>query len=341
MKTTILNLHGSPYDNGYKSGQFFKNNTEINLEAVKNIVEHDDTKRKMIEANWQKLKKEYFQFYQETIGKADGLGVDRFIYFASLCPEILNYINDSCSTIVCKKANGKYILSHNEDDIYIAGNFCLSKVWDDDRQWFVTNDMFNMPFGNGVSWNSYGIVKTINYCHEENINLQYFPRYFSQRLISSANSIEDMISRCKGMKIASGYHVNVIDINKNTAASIEVHNDNVDVEFINDEYVHTNHYIHGKYSEHQIADNGSNSIFRLNEARKQLKNLKSRDLFGIKNILSYRSKEDVFSNSILQLKKDPNETLFNFCYDCSATDNIYLNVYVNGEELSLKYDQDL
>ena len=37
----------------------------------------------------------------------------------------------------------------------------------DDNNWFVTNDMYNMPFGNGISWNSYGIVKTINYCHDK------------------------------------------------------------------------------------------------------------------------------------------------------------------------------
>ena len=54
--------------------------------------------------------------------------------------------------------------------------------------------MYNMPFGNGVSWNSYGIVKTINYCHDEVKNLDNYPRYFLQRHISEAKSIEQLIN---------------------------------------------------------------------------------------------------------------------------------------------------
>jgi hypothetical protein len=47
---------------------------------------------------------------------------------------------------MCKKNNGKFIISHNEDDHYIDGNFCISKVRIDDNNWFVTNDMYEMPF---------------------------------------------------------------------------------------------------------------------------------------------------------------------------------------------------
>jgi hypothetical protein len=54
-----------------------------------------------------------------------------------------------------------------------------------------------------MSWNSYGIVKTINYCHDENINLDNYPRYFAQRHLTEAKSIDDLIMRCQGMSVAS------------------------------------------------------------------------------------------------------------------------------------------
>ena len=268
-KTNILYLNKSPYENGKLSGEYFKNNVKIDIETIKNLLLNDSIKNK-IKIQFNNLKKEYPKYYDEVIGKADGLGLDRLNYFAVLCPEITDINFEHCTTIMCKKDNGNYIISHNEDDDYIEGNFCLSKVMIDDNNWFVTNDMYNMPFGNGISWNSYGIVKTINYCHDKNTNLDNYPRYFSQRHIAEAKSIDDLISRCKEMKVASGFHVNAIDINNNIAVSIEVYSNGVDAEYIDNYYIHSNHYIHKEYLNNQKTDNGSNSIFRLNKAKELL-----------------------------------------------------------------------
>ena len=185
-----------------------------------------------------------------------------------------------------------------------------------------------MPFGNGVSWNSYGIVKTINYCHDDNIDTNNYPRYFLQRHISEATSIDDLIKRCKEMKVASGFHVNAIDINNNVAVSIEVYSDSIDVEYIDDYYVHSNHFIHNDYSLSQVTDNGSNSIFRLNKCNELLK---YKEINEIKAILSYRSKENKFENSVLQTKEDPYMTLFNFSFDTDNKNKIYLNNYLTFE----------
>ena len=195
--------------------------------------------------------------------------------------------------------------------------------------------MYNMPFGNGISWNSYGIVKTINYCHDDNINVNNYPRYFLQRHISEAKSIEDLIKRCKEMKVASGFHVNAIDINTNTAVSIEVYSNGIDIEYIDDYYIHSNHFIHNDYLLNQVTDKGSNSIFRLNKCNEQLK---YKTMNEIKTILSYRSKENKFENSILQTKEDPYMTLFNFSFDTDNKNKIYLNNYINSEIIELKYD---
>ena len=246
MKTDILYLNNTPYENGKLSGEYFRKNVIINLEEINNVLLNNDIKNQIV-SQLDNLKNEYPKYYDETIGKADGLGIDRLTYFAIMCPEIADIKFEHCTTIMCKKGNGSFIISHNEDGDYIEGNFCLSKVKIDNDNWFLTNDMYNMPFGNGISWNSYGIVKTINYCHDDNVDIKNHPRYFLQRHISEARSIDDLIKRCKEMKVASGFHVNAIDINNNVAVSIEVYSDSIDVEYIDDYYVHSNHFIHKDY----------------------------------------------------------------------------------------------
>lgn len=335
LRVKTLYLNKSPYDNGKISGEYFREKISVNLDYINNVLLNDIAKNKIIH-HLNKLKAEYPNYYEETIGKADGLGVDRLVYFAVMCPEITNTNSEHCTTIICKNNNGNFIISHNEDDDYIEGNFCLSKVKIDDNNWFVTNDMFNMPFGNGVSWNSYGIVKTINYCHDDNINLDNYPRYYLQRHISEAKSISDLINRCKDIKVASGFHINAIDINNNVAVSIEVYSDGLDIKYIDDYYIHSNHFTHKSYSKNPKTDDGSNSIFRLNKAEELFKS-NSKDLNSIKNILSYRSKEDKFDNSIFQTKDDPYMTLFNFSFNTENKDIIYLDNYTNGEQLELKY----
>lgn len=334
MKTDILYLNNTPYENGKLSGMYFKKNVIIDLEKINNILLDNNIKNQVIK-QFNNLKNEYPKYYDETIGKADGLGIDRLTYFAIMCPEITDMNFEHCTTIMCRKDNGNFIISHNEDDDYIEGNFCLSKVKIYDDNWFVTNDMYNMPFGNGISWNSYGIVKTINYCHDDNVEINNYPRYFLQRHISEAKSIDDLIKRCKEMKVASGFHVNAIDINNNIAVSIEVYSYGIDVEYIDDHYIHSNHFIHKDYSLNQVTDNGSNSIFRLNKCNELLK---YKAMNEIKTILSYRSKENKFENSILQTKEDPYMTLFNFSFDTDNKNKIYLNNYINNEINELKYD---
>ena len=280
----ILNLQYSPYQNGKISGEYFKKNVKIDIENIKIKIDKNIEIKEKIEEQFNNLKLTFPKYYDEVIGKADGLGIEHIIYFAMLCPEIMNLNLEHCTTII----------SHNEDDKYMEGNFCLSKVKIDDDNWFITNDMYNMPFGNGVSWNSYGILKTINYCHDDDTNINYIPRYFSQRHISEAKSINDLIKRCKEMKVASGYNVNAIDTKNNIAVSIEVHN-------------------------------GSNSIFRFDMAKKMLHRF-NKDIEEINKILEYRSVENKFFNSILQTKEDPYETIFNISYDVENSSKVFLKI---------------
>lgn len=325
MKTTILNLNSDAYENGKKSGEYFKNIIQNTIIKYESIINNEEI-RKYCNQNLGKLKNIYPKYYDEIRGKADGANVNLNDYYILMCPEIIG-LDSHCTTIMCKKSNGSFIISHNEDDEYNKENFCLSKVRIDDNNWFITNDIYNMPFGNGFSWNSYGIVKTINYCYEPNVQKEKISRYFSQRHISEATSIEDLIKRCNENKPASGYHINALDINNNIAVSIEVYPDYVDVQYIEDYYIHSNHYIHKKYLNNPQTDEGSNSIFRLIKATELFKTLKDINLENIKNILDYRDKDDRFEFSIFQNKKDPYVTGMNFSFDIDNAKKVKLYIY--------------
>lgn len=336
MKTVFLTCKGTPYENGLQSGQYFKSKVDKTILNNTPLSKRPEYRTSCL-CMMNKLKEEYPVYYEEMIGKADGLEMDHLDYFSIMCPELFQFGFEHCTTIIAKKDNGHFILSHNEDDQFIQNNFCMTKVYFDDQNWFMTNDMYNMPFGNGISYNSYGIVKTINYTHEECMIPEYLPRYFGQRHISEAKSLDDLIKRCKEMKTASGFHVTAIDLNTQKAVSIEVYNDSISIIEINDVYVHTNHYIHGKHKDKQKTDAGSNSIFRLNQANEMMKHA-CRSIEAIKEILNYRSPEDKFDNSILQTKDDPTLTLFNFTIDTEHPETLYLDINVTDEQFTLHYN---
>lgn len=335
MNTTILTLNKTSYENGKTSGQYFK--SVLNPEILKDtpLKKRPELKEKCIHM-MHKLQKEYPDYYEETIGKADGLEMDHIDYFSIMCPELFNFGFEHCTTIITNKDNGHFILSHNEDDNYIEHNFCLSKVYTDEHNWFMTNDMYNMPFGNGISYNSHGIIKTINYTHEEDIYPDELPRYYGQRYISEAESLEDLIKRCQTMKTASGFHVTAIDTNTLKAVSIEVYPDSISIIPVDNWYVHTNHYIHNTHKDNPKTDEGSNSIFRLHKAQQLIQHAeKTTD--SIRQVLNYRSPENRFDNSILQTTDDPYITLFNFTVDTEHLDHVKLNVKITNETIELEY----
>ena len=335
MKTKILYLNKEAYNNGRTSGEYFKEIIKENIQYYEEKL-YDEEYRNQVIKLINRLRKEYPKYYDEIRGKADGADVNFIQYFAMMCPE-LSKIQSHCTTIMCKKSNGNFIISHNEDDDYQEGNFAISKI-NVSNDWFITNDIWNMPFGNGFSWNSSGIIKTINYTYEPNVNCENLPRYFSQRHISEAKSIEDLIKRARELRPASGYHVNAIDVKKNIAVSIEVYPDDIDIQYIKDYYIHSNHYIHGKYKNNIQTDKGSNSVFRLKKANQLFTQLDNINLSNIKNILNYRSKEDKFENSIFQTQGDPYITGMNFSFDPDLNKEIKIYIYLNKEILILDYE---
>jgi len=201
-----------------------------------------------------------------------------------------------------------------------------------------------LPFGNGFSWNSHGIIKTINYCYEPYPDCRNIPRYFLQRHISEAASIDDFIKRCGELPVASGFHSIVIDINLNRAISVEVYPDGISTKEIENYYIHTNHYIHDKWENNIQVEKGSNSIFRIEKASAIMSDLvatyedmNSIPLESVKSILAYRGHDNTFENSIWQSMDDPCFTVANLSWDSTKNHELDLSFYLTKEKINLNY----
>ena len=127
-----------------------------------------------------------------------------------------------------------------------------------------------------------------------------------------------------------------MDVNKNIVVSIEVYNDSIDIEYIDDSYVHSNHYIHGDYFYNQRSDEGTNSLFRLEKGTELLKNSK-RDKESIKKILDYRGPNDSYHDSIFQKPGDYQMTIFNMTFDTEYKNEVIVHVVVHDETLTFHY----
>ncbi|GAA0722032.1 hypothetical protein GCM10008905_13110 [Clostridium malenominatum] len=331
-KIKLIEVKGSPYERGYKSGVELKYAIKSCIKAYVDLKNNKELMDKMLYI--KALTKEVFpEYLLEVEGRADGAGVDRDLYFLIMCAELLNE-GVGCTTLVFKRKDGTIILGHNEDDNYTPGNSALTKCWNNE-DWFVTYDYCNMPFGNAFSFNSHGIVKTINYCYSENVSTKGIPRYFLQRYISEASSLEDFVKRCSIDNRGSGFHAVALDSKTNKALSIEVSANKISVKEIHNHYVHTNHYIHpGIFSVNEEVSAGSTSPFRLKKAGELLEEKinKVGDNISIKDfeeILNYRGKD--YKSSILGIKEEPNFTCSRILYDTKVTDKVWMEFF-EGEE---------
>jgi len=326
-----LELNYGYYENAKISGSVFK--VLLKEEVCKIDVNKFESKLPKLQAMWDKCERVFPNYMQEVKGRADGADVDAMKYWSLICREIMN-IDNPCCTDVMVKTGDDIILSHNEDSGYAPNNHCISKVYENEN-WFCGLDYYTMPFGNLYTWNSFGIIKTVNWCNDPYENIENIPSVFAQRHISMANSLEDMIERCKAVKPAHGYHVNFVDSNGKRGASIEVYPDGtVEVRELKDFLVHSNHYLYGRFIDAPQPESGLdgyNSMHRYFKARELVERLKERTPTLIRSICEYRDKLDRFEYSIFQTLYDPYETGSNFTF--STTDKkVRIKDYIEKTE---------
>ena len=61
MKTDILYLNNTPYENGKLSGEYFRKNVIINLEEINNVLLNNDIKNQIV-SQLDNLKNEYVTY---------------------------------------------------------------------------------------------------------------------------------------------------------------------------------------------------------------------------------------------------------------------------------------
>lgn len=325
----ILKLYGTPYENGYTSGKYFSRWIKPDLSKPVAYLQKYPIFRSYVGKMMAELEHRFDVYYAETIGKADGLGIDRTVYCALMCTEEITDHDEHCSTIMIKNQDGSISLCHNEDDIYVEGNFVIAHVKEPDGTTFYTNDMYNMPFGNGFCINSNGLVRTINFCYENSPHQKGLSRFYSQRHIAGSLSLSDMIRRIGESKPASGYHINLVDTMNHYGYSIEVHPDKVCAVILKDFMIHTNHYVHGIQEEEWNTDPLGNSEFRYHRIRQLLCEKQKCDMNALCDILSDHTEDPVAS--ILQCHAIQNQTIFRFMYD-GIKDESSLYSYVHDDK---------
>ncbi len=312
-----MEVSGAPFDRGFASGALFKVALQRRVErnrAALNDASIQARAREVI----KKTEAVFPDYVAEVRGKAAGAGLDEPALSLLMCPELVENFS-ACTSLVFTKGDGNIILSHNEDDDFQDDNLAMTKMRMPDGSWFASNDMDKYILGHGFSWNSHGIVKTVNYVRPIHETLDNISRIFLQRYITEASSIEDAIERCQITQCATGFHALVLDTITKKAVSIEVADSSVDIQDV-DMYAHSNHYCHESITHgNEVADSGYNSPFRLSktwELVRQLGSSASGD--DARAVLEYRGKD--FDNSILVMKDEVKTdiswyTLVNFTID--------------------------
>lgn len=329
-KIQIRDLRGTPYQNGCLSGSYFRDRVRIEVDDIVSFMHAFPECCKQMQYQMAQLKNDIPSYYEETIGKADGLGIDRDVYMMLMHPEIMQEGHESCTTIMVRNTDGTFSLCHNEDDIYRKGNLAFVRVFTEDG-WFITNDMYNMPLGNGILIHESGLVRSINYCYDTGHS--GISRYYCQRHIAGAGTVNDLKTKAMEMTPASGFHVNVIDPACHIGQSIEVRSDGIFCRDVSSFLVHTNHYMYGLQENMYCQQPGGNSIFRYDAVMEQMKKHTEWTVEMMSGILDQHTDDPM--TSIFQCHSDDNRTLFRFCYDGSLQKSEFIE-YEHGKTFTMQ-----
>jgi hypothetical protein len=293
----------------YQSGIMFK---EFIVQKIGQLREEID----FIKSNgrlykvYEKVLKVFPDYICELKQKALGSGVDYMDLFALYCQELLE-LGSGCSTILYRRRNNEVLIAHNEDDNFVEGNSALTVVNNGSLK-EANCDYFDSPFGNAFSWNSYGIVITINYVYTENPDILGIPRTFIPRFAMESVSLENAIERMNMIKeiISSGYSLNILDTKTNNACNIEISKGIVVVHYLEKQLVHTNHYLSPEMPDYKKVDEGSSSIFRSEKLNSLLNEKMDFELCSLQRNLSYRGAN--YDDSVIRTDEDSHITGYQF-----------------------------
>ncbi len=150
--------------------------------------------------------------------------------------------NPGCSTVVFAR-DGQVIHLHNEDghEVYTDLMFMIKAVPDDGIPYTCLSYPGILP-GNAPAVNARGLVQTTNYiaCKEVRLGVG---RYFLDRMILEASSIDEALAWSTHPDRAFGYHHVFTSFPEKRSVAVEVSPGKKEVKEINGLYYHTNHLV--------------------------------------------------------------------------------------------------
>jgi len=187
------------------------------------------------------------EYLEELIGMARGAEVDfDLLFLLNLNPELnammLSAKEENCSTVLSREGD-HIILGHNEDgsEQYLGLMFLLHVELPSGNECFVLCYPGIIP-GNGPSINDHGMIHTCNYIGGKDWR-QGVPRYFINRAMLDARSMEDAIAIASHPLRAYSQAHNLISLREQQAKMIESSVNKVVVKDVRGIVARANHYV--------------------------------------------------------------------------------------------------
>ncbi len=330
-------VSGTSYEMGVQTAQAFLPWLVQVREKYEEKILSTDVRESVLKMK-AKVLQEYPAAYEEILGRAAGSGMSADAAFLMFFPEIFRKA-DGCTTLILRRSDGRFLFSHNEDDIaYDRDNTALVTYDHGDHQ-IVSFTMAEKLTGYSFGWNSYGLLYSSNYVYDTKLDLDNISRYVMVRDVMSAKTLEDAVYRLARMRVASAFSMNIYDRNENRAANVEKDTDAVYVTEIRDRYARANHFTTRKDS--LLPEPYASSAFRDERVNERILfvNAETAVIDDLQTILN-DSGEDWFHS----VYKDPNRfpykekscTIANFSYD-GLTDRILIRDCFDGSLLTFPF----
>lgn len=212
-------------------------------------------------------KKFYPEYIIELKGIAEGAKVDYWKLLLLNSPELMER-HQGCTSIAISNKKEFYLV-HNEDgnsneDIEncIILHYTLPHC-----SFYAFTYAGELP-GASYGWNSHGLYFSVNYLKPINNNInEKISRNFIARKMLELNNIDNVKKIIKNGQDMSGYHYYMGQGNK--LISIENFQDEISLNKVIGINIHTNHYLHRKFTKR--ANGKENSLIRQNQAEKLIK----------------------------------------------------------------------
>lgn len=260
-------VSGTEYECGHQVGTAMRRAIRACLkELITDRVFSRHTKA--LRAVHAAILKKHPNLIEQLRGMADGAGVDYWRLLLLNAPEIRK-MKHGCTDIM-EVTSERTAITHNEDTGGAASYIrdCALVTF---KLKGLTFTSFVYPGelpGNSYNWNSHGIFFSVNYLRPLNnqFSASRIPRYFTACALNEAKDIDDALRILRASHCASGFHYNLGQGTR--LLSVEQWEDELSVQKINGQYVHTNHYIHPLFVKRAPA--AQESIMRLKQARELL-----------------------------------------------------------------------